>query len=630
MKFSIHKLFPVILAALVLLCFGMILNLYTTPMQNISLDLSPVFSGDADPEAFDSKGWTVFTQEGDAVTVLTPDSRGGYTGLEPGQTFYFSRLMVEDLDTPTLRLRVTDQTFAIFLDGELIYTDFAHLDNRIGYLHLPAREAEVDETLTISLPADLRGKVLTIAQSTKAAEDQDADAPFFACPSTIQLYCGYSYESKLIAESFSAAILASILFLVGVALLAAFVRFRSVKCLCIAFVAFLCMTSQLGSLSFFYTYFHITALNVVESCYLLAAFALLIYLTLHSARKRSPMWIWIALCGAAIAAYFVACLAMPGSTSPFVAFLKGGLQEWMLILGLVAVVGLCASKMPTEIFFCRMFISLTAVAMVVYWGMLFLVQGSYVWLRISLDIRSGHITFLYYRILPLLIVSALIAALVHVFRREIQQRTEKHLLEQRREMTLASYENMRRQHEEVMIIRHDIIRHFRTLRAMSAEPQVTDYLDDLLGQNSKIRPVVQSGNEMLDIILNSRLSDAADAGLLIEIVKAEVPENLPLSNADLCSLVMNIMDNALTAAINSHHPQPFIRLDIHVKSNFMVFVCENSTTVVSPDPNEKTQTVPRHGLGLKIIRSIAQRYEGLVDTEYDDVHYRIRVAVPLL
>ena len=62
----------------------------------------------------------------------------------------------------------------------------------------------------------------------------------------------------------------------------------------------------------------------------------------------------------------------------------------------------------------------------------------------------------------------------------------------------------------------------------------------------------------------------------------------------------------------------------------MVFVCENSTTVVHPDPNEKTQTVPRHGLGLKIIRSIAQRYEGLVDTEYDDVHYRIRVAVPLL
>lgn len=38
-----------------------------------------------------------------------------------------------------------------------------------------------------------------------------------------------------------------------------------------------------------------------------------------------------------------------------------------------------------------------------------------------------------------------------------------------------------------------------------------------MGQNKKIRPVVQSGNEILDVFLNSKLS-AADMGIMVEIV----------------------------------------------------------------------------------------------------------------
>lgn len=47
-----------------------------------------------------------------------------------GRTFYFSRVLSEDVDSPTLRLDATISSVAVFLDGALIYTDCPELDNR--------------------------------------------------------------------------------------------------------------------------------------------------------------------------------------------------------------------------------------------------------------------------------------------------------------------------------------------------------------------------------------------------------------------------------------------------------------------------------------------------------------------
>ena len=629
MKLSTQKVFPMVIAIIILLIFGGVLTIYTTPMENISLDLSLMLPDGADPAEYDEKGWTVYTQEGDIVTELISNGMGGYTGLEPGQTFYFSRLMEEALDSPTLQLGIVDRNFAIFLDGELVYTDCPQQNTRIGYLRLPPREWEVDEWLTVTLPEDFQGKVLTIAQSTSAYADNEEFESFRVYPTNVRLYCGYSYESELIAESFSGAILAALVFLVGTILLAAFLRFRSPKSLCMALTAFLWMSSLLSSLSFFHAYFRISYFNVVALCRLSAAFTLLIYLILQSGRKARVMWAWVVLCGLSLGAYVLVSHAAPQSSSDLLTFLKGNLQEWLVTLGLICAVILCAGRRRREDLFCRLFVPLAAASMAVYWGIQLVTKGGHVWQQLTLGIRGGHITYFYYRTIPLIIVSALAAALVQVFQREIRQRTEKQLLEQRREMTLAGYENMRRQHEEVMMLRHDMVRHFRALRSMTDQEQIQSYLDDILGQNKKVRPVVQSGNEMLDIILNSRLGDAMDEGILVEIIRTQVPGSLPLTNADLCSLVMNITDNALAAAAQSGQSHPFIRLDLHVKSGFLVFICENSVGPAHRKKEEKTQTTPQHGLGLKIIHSIAQKYEGLVDTEYDETHYRIRVAVPL-
>ena len=626
MKHKMPRIFPLVFACLIVLFFGAILLMYTQPMKDVSLDLSLMLADGEEPESFDGHGWSVFCQEGESVTELIGDNTGGYAGIEPGDTLYFSRVMAEELDSPTMQLGAANRNFAVFLDGELVYTDCPGLDNRIGYLDLPMKEWDVMEPLTISLPADYHGKTLTIAQSTPLFSEGGA---YKAYPTDVRLYCGYSYESGLIAESFSTAFLAAAFFLAGVFLLIAFMRSRKIGTACIAIAAFLCMAIFLFGVSFLSRYLEFDEYDTVGVCRQLAAFALMVYLTDQAGKGRKYLQIFDGLYAVVLAAYLIAVYLLPTrSIHPVVAFLKGPMQEWVLTIGMISVLALGIGVWRKENRFYRLFAPLCLIVLAVFWTVKIAADADFVRQQILLSLSSRRISYLCNHISPMFTAAALAAALIDALRCGLEQRMEKQLVEQHRELELASYKNMYRQHEEVMILRHDMAKHFQALRELTDTKQAHDYLDQLIGQNKKIRPVIQSGNKMLDIILNSKLGAAADAGIRTDIVKAEAPEVLPLTDADLCSVVMNIMDNALAGAAASGADEPFLRLDFHVKGNFFVFICENSARL--PAPEAKKETVPKHGLGLKIVCSIADKYEGLVDTEQNEDLYRIRVALPLL
>ncbi|MGN0743263.1 MAG: GHKL domain-containing protein, partial [Candidatus Fimadaptatus sp.] len=99
----------------------------------------------------------------------------------------------------------------------------------------------------------------------------------------------------------------------------------------------------------------------------------------------------------------------------------------------------------------------------------------------------------------------------------------------------------------------------------------------------------------------------------------------PLSDAELCSLMMNLMDNAVAGVLASGAQEPFIRLDMHVKNGFFVFALENS----AKSPDKTKAPAPGHGLGLKIIRQIVERRNGLLEMEQNGDCYRATLALPL-
>lgn len=607
-----------------------ILCIYVSPMEDLSLDLSLMVEegfADIDPANFDSKGWTVYTQEGSTKTELTPNGFGGYTGLELGQTFYFSRLMTEDLDSPTLQISTAEWNFVVFLDGEVIYSDFPEQKAAIGQLHLPVNEWVREEPITITLPADYHGKVLTIAQSFPEWTETGSVT---AWPASVRLYCGYAYESGLISETTQSTLIASAAFLLVLVLLAGFVLSGDWSILCLALVAIHWMADMLIGTSFHAHYFPTNANTVDAVLPLISTLGLLCFLTLRSGKHGKYLWIPVAGYGLALVGNVLSLGLFPSFNSifsPFV-FLTNGLPVWLAFISLAMVMVMGAIRWRKENWFYRVFIPLAFAGIMVSWAVqIFFINKGFAWTLIVTSLASGQIHYLHTPFQTGITAAALLTAVAEVVKKELNRRAEKHLMEQRQDLTMASFENLRRQHEEVMMLRHDMLRHFRTLHDMGGDERRTEYLSELIGQNQNIRPVVESGNEMLDIILNGKLSAAVDAGIQVEVPRSAAPAQLRLSDPDLCTLVMNIVDNAISAA--SKAEMPFMKLNIYEKAGYLVLLCENSFDPQAAETEVKKETVPKHGLGLKIIRNIVDKYEGVIREEAADGLFNIEIVIPM-
>ena len=619
-------------AALLILCavLGWGLLRYVRPAQDdVTYDLSLGWAGEAMPDdwVYDQKGWKVFVQAGDAPVTLDADGFGGFTGdIQPGQTFYFSRVLEEELASdPVLQINAYGENMAVFLDGMLIYTDCPEQDNRIGHLTLPAREQLRSAALTVNLPGDCAGKTLTIAQST----GMDWEMPT-VWPASVSLTCPNAYASGLISESFRTAVPAALLFAAGAAMLLAYLwqlrrGARDAGLLWAAISLLLWMAAILLHPSFTGMVFGQTRVDWRTLCKGLSLTALLAFLTSRAGRFRAAFWVLTALTG-------LSCLLCPyidlryeALTSDWLMDLRYSVPQMTGFLSLCAALICAWACWRKRKRFYAFFAPVSAIAAGVLLLGAFLYNGRQLLVQLQLAVR--YLTPAYF-LWPLTLSTTIAAAVsmaAELAEREIKRREGARMMDARGELTMQHYESLRAQNEQVMMLLHDMNKHYSVLRQMSGEESVRRYLDELLSQNASIRPVVQSGNPMLDVIINGKLTQAVNAGVRIELVRTSAPETLPMSDTELCSLMMNLIDNAVDGVLDSGAQQPYIKLDMHVKNGFFVFRLENSARNL-----EKAKTpAPGHGLGLKIIRQIVERSDGLLEMEQDVDCYRVTLALPL-
>lgn len=97
--------------------------------------------------------------------------------------------------------------------------------------------------------------------------------------------------------------------------------------------------------------------------------------------------------------------------------------------------------------------------------------------------------------------------------------------------------------------RHDYHNHIQTLLALCGDEERTrEYLWKLNDDLTMVDTVIKTGNVMVDAILNSKLSLIKSKGIEVN-AKAIVPKELPVSEIDLCTIVGNLLDNAMEAVL---------------------------------------------------------------------------------
>lgn len=225
---------------------------------------------------------------------------------------------------------------------------------------------------------------------------------------------------------------------------------------------------------------------------------------------------------------------------------------------------------------------------------------------------------------------ALLTAAVFLIRKLFYHLVDKRIEQFQSELIgkqTAEIQNMYRQMQEW---RHDYRNHIQNMknRLDGDQGELERYLDDLADDLTQADTSIKTGNVMADAVLNSKLSVAEQKGIELNI-KAHVPQGIAMTDVELCSVLGNLLDNAMEACEKLPYNQRFMRVYIDkFKGQFYLSVQNSSPPVKRDRGIYRTTKAGSHGFGLFRIDRIAKKYDGYVNRQYEEGIFATELLVP--
>ena len=182
--------------------------------------------------------------------------------------------------------------------------------------------------------------------------------------------------------------------------------------------------------------------------------------------------------------------------------------------------------------------------------------------------------------------------------------------------------------------RHDYHNHIQTLLALCGDEERTRaYLWKLNSDLMTVDSVIKTGNIMIDAILNSKISLMRSKGIEVS-AKAAVPESLPVSEIDLCTVIGNLLDNAMEAVLRQQEgTERFVRVFVGILKTQLYISVYNSTGGELKKNKDQYYSVKRgqgHGFGLGRVDYIVEKNHGFVNRQHEEGVFATEVLLPLM
>ena len=173
------------------------------------------------------------------------------------------------------------------------------------------------------------------------------------------------------------------------------------------------------------------------------------------------------------------------------------------------------------------------------------------------------------------------------------------------------YAILEKQNQDLMMYAHDAKKHLTAIRALSKDLRINEYVTKLFGELNSYTQVCNSGNKMLDVMINRYVLDCSLKGICFKYDVRACPL-LGVEDLDLVAILGNLMDNALSAADKSSERR--VCLTTSIRNTYNVIVLNNSCDTVPQSLGEKllsTKENPRyHGYGIESAARAAKKYQG--------------------
>ena len=184
--------------------------------------------------------------------------------------------------------------------------------------------------------------------------------------------------------------------------------------------------------------------------------------------------------------------------------------------------------------------------------------------------------------------------------------------------------------EEMRIIKHNLKNSLiimDTYNKTNQTEKLQKYIDDLINETDVfVVPQIDKEN-IVTSYLNYKVEQAKSSNIKVSIENRLISEII-LDKTDICQVIGNIMDNAIEA--NEKNVNKYIKILLYSNDDYIIIKSENpaSEPLIKKDNVVLTtkEDTKNHGLGLKSIQRIAEKYDGSLEAEVIDDLFKIKVV----
>lgn len=177
-------------------------------------------------------------------------------------------------------------------------------------------------------------------------------------------------------------------------------------------------------------------------------------------------------------------------------------------------------------------------------------------------------------------------------------------------------------YNEVKITKHDIKHVYEMLGYYIKNHEYTKlskFIDDKQENINKVPVLIQTDNEIVNMILNNKIMKAYSHNLNVEF-EVSLKKEIFISDCDINDLLSNALDNAIDYNIENGN----IQIKIIQEETYIYISIKNSTE------NKEMLTkknITDHGFGIKSIKRICNKYNGVMETSLKNTEFTLQITL---
>lgn len=196
------------------------------------------------------------------------------------------------------------------------------------------------------------------------------------------------------------------------------------------------------------------------------------------------------------------------------------------------------------------------------------------------------------------------------------------------------YEDIRRKIELGRNYRHDMRHHLTVLKNLADgqnNEEITQYISELEGKIQEAEQETYCENPTVNAVLSSYIGRGKKAGYMVKS-KIDIPTKLPYDVLDICSVLANALENAINGCEkNATNKEQHIKLTaVFDEDRKLVVSVSNPCKKLIKFDVDGFPLVPKregHGIGLRSVKAIADKYNGLFQCQWEEGEFRLKVVL---